>query len=125
MAVMRLLPAFMFVVLLGTQMLFLSDRAYAGCSCYMACPSPRCPNCDPYCAVGDSFKNYHNTKFQIRSVHSPLFTTDAAGNDLPRVVTLLATPQAFVKLQCQRIKEMLNWASDLYMKGPESQRALQ
>ena len=112
MGVMRFLPAFILVALVGGQVLFLSDRAQAYCTCGMTCPTARC-QCDPGCAVSDSFKSYHSATLQIRSVHSPLFTTDAAGNDLPRVVTLLAIPQGFVKLQCQRLKEMLNWASDL------------
>src|SRR5215467_12943368 len=122
MGVMRLLPALVFVVLLGGPVLVVSDLAHAQqrpCGCNMSCPGPNCycDYCNCFgigCSISDSFENYHSTNFQIRSVHSPLFTTDAAGNDLPRVVTLLAMPQEFVKLQCQRLKEMLSWVSDLH-----------
>jgi hypothetical protein len=114
MGTVRLLPVLLLVLLLGGQLLHVSDLAYATCMCDQACPQPRgCGACDcncfGTCAVDDYSQSYnaHSTNFQIRSVHSPLFTNDAAGNDLPRAVTILAMPQGFVKLQCQRLKEML------------------
>ena len=127
MGVMRLLPAFIFVVLLGAQVLFLSNRAYAQyyCMCNVTCPGPRC-SCDPNCAVTDSFENYHSSNFQIRSVHSsPLFVNNPVGNDNGSGFTLVAIPQALLKLQCQRLKEMLNWVSDLHIKGSEFQGTFQ
>jgi hypothetical protein len=126
MGFMRLLPGFIFVVLMGAQLLFLSDQAYAYCSCWMACPSPRCPSCNPNCAVSDSFANYHRTTFQIRSVHSTrLFASDSTGNDNSTGFRLIAVPQALLKLQCERIKEILNWVSDLHVTGSEFQGTLQ
>src|SRR5215467_10519942 len=121
MGAVRLLPAFIFVVLLGGHVLVVSDLAHADgpCGCNMMCPGPHCYcdycNCFGICSISDSFENYHSTNFQIRSVHSsPLFANNSVGKDNGNGFTLVANPQALLKLQCQRLKEMLNWASDLH-----------
>lgn len=128
MGVLRLLPALAFVVLLAGQVLVVSDLAYADspCACGMPCPGYRCYCnycCFHPCATSDSFES---SNFQLRSVHSsPLFANNRVGNDNGSGFTLVANPQAFLKLQCQRLKEMLSWVSDLQIRGPEFQATLQ
>src|SRR5262245_51682976 len=129
MGAMRLLPVLLLVILLGGQLPLMSNLAYATCMCDQACPQPRgCGACDPGCphTVPDSFQNYtlNSKTIELRSVRSSApFTLETSGTDVRKAATILAMPQKFfVKLQCQRIKEMLNWASDLHVKGPESSR---
>jgi hypothetical protein len=115
MRVMRLLPALVLAVLLG-QVLFLSDRAYAWCMCDQACPQPRC-QCSPYCAVSDPFQKDNSTSsaIQMRSLRaSAPFdsalnpTSTQIGSGIRSSLNLVAIPQGLLKLQCQRLKEMLN-----------------
>jgi len=127
MSTVRLLPAFLLIVFLGGEVLFLSDRAHAYCTCGQTCPQRSC-GCDPNCPHLDSFQTNasDNIAFQIRSFRiTAQFMTDAAGNDLPTGRNLLGMTQGFVRLQCQRLTEMLNWASDTHIKGPEFQLTLQ
>jgi hypothetical protein len=122
MGVMRLLPVAIVLVLLCAQTLFLSDLAYAYCTCGMSCPTPRC-QCDPGCAVSDSFQNSLTNDLQLRSVQSSaLFGNNLLGNDNGGGFTLIAIPRAVLKLECQRLKTMLNWVADLRVKDPEFQR---
>src|SRR6478609_6615167 len=123
MGVLRVMHALLLVlVLMAGQLMFLSERAYAGpCMCGQPCPQRSC-YCDCHClytcAVDDYSQSFnpHSTSFQIPSVRSRLFTHDSADNDLTRTATLLGKTQGFLTLQCQTLKQMLNWASDLYMK---------
>lgn len=116
MVVKSFLPALLFVVLLGGQVLLVSELAHAGpCACGMPCPGPRCTcncSCTP-CAISNSLENFSSTNFQIRSVHSnPLFEGSSVQNDNGSGFRLIAVPQAFLKLKCQRLKEMLSWAGE-------------
>jgi len=123
MGVWRILPAFI-LLLLGAQLLVLADPAYAGCPCNMTCPTPKC-QCDPGCAVSD-FQNFPSANFQIRNVQSsPLFKGSSAEIDIGSGFRLIAVPQAFLKLQCQRITDMLSWVSDFQIKGSELRGTLQ
>jgi hypothetical protein len=123
MGVWRILPAFI-LLLLGAQLLVLADPAHAGCPCNMTCPTPRC-QCDPSCAVSD-FQSYQAANLQIRSVQSsPFFKGTSADIDIGSGFRLIAAPQAFLKLQCQRITEMLSWVSDFQIKASDLQGTLQ
>jgi hypothetical protein len=130
MGVLRFLPSLMLFVLLGGHVLLLSERAYAGpCMCGQVCPQRSC-YCDCHCLYTCAVDDYsqisatHSANFQIRNVHSPLLTTDRADNDLPGAVTLLGMTKQFLTLKCQRIKEMLEWASDFSLEGAGLQLTL-
>ena len=124
MGVTRLLAVFMFGLLVGAQSLLLPDSAYAWCSCGMTCPTPRC-QCDPGCAVSD-VQNFQAANFQIRNVQSSLlFTNSSADIDMVSGFRLIAAPQAFLKVQCQRIAGMLSWVSDIHIQNLAFQGTLQ
>src|SRR5262245_4080727 len=115
MGVMRLLPALVFFAWLGGQILFQADHAYAYCMCDQACPQQGICNCNPRCAVTDSFHNdmSNSSTLQIRSLRNSVgFTTDNSETGVRSGFTLVAIPQGFLRLQCQRLKEMLNWAGE-------------
>jgi hypothetical protein len=116
MGVMRLLPVLFFFGLLGGQILFQPDHSYAtNCMCDQACPQPGICNCNSRCAVTDSYhsKISDSSTIQVRNLSNSLgVTTDNSENGVRSGSTLIAIPHGFLKLQCQRLKEMLNWAGE-------------
>jgi hypothetical protein len=124
MIVLRLVPACLLFLLLAGQAIILPDQAaYAYCMCDQACPQPNC-KCSPYCAVREPLQisTANSTTFQIRNLgeNLALIVADSALNDTSiqpgnggrTGLTLIAIPQEDLKLQCQRLKEILNWASE-------------
>ena len=119
MGTMRLLFALVLFTLMG-GVLVLPDKVYAYCMCGQVCPQPRC-TCSPYCGVPDPFHD-----FQIRNITSnSLFEKVVSGTDNTIGFTLVALPQEFFTLQCENIKEMLDWASTLVMGNASSGRVFQ
>jgi len=120
MGVMRLLPALVFFALLGGgQILFQPDHAYAYCMCDQTCPQEGICNCNPRCAVTDSYRSKisNSSAIQVRNLSNSLgFTNDNSENGVRSGATLVAISQEFLKLQCQRLKELLNWAVE-YQEG--------
>jgi hypothetical protein len=85
MGAMRLLPALLLCMLLGTDVFFLSDEAYARCCmCGATCPQGTyCTCCS--CALDDTTPTYtsHFKHFEIRGLHengsvaiTPIFLND-------------------------------------------------
>ena len=116
MIVLRLVPALLLFVLLAGQTIVLPDEAYATwCMCDHPCPQPYC-QCYPACrALIGASQNIavNNSTFQVRAVRSFAVLDSTINGTTRSSLTLSAIPQGYLKLQCQRLKEILDWASEL------------
>ena len=111
MGVMRLRLALLLFALTSAGILFLSDYAYALCMCGQACPQPSCGACNPRCYPPLHNDLSDNSVIHMRNVHtSRSFISDSSENRTG--FTLVAIPQGLFSLQCQRLREMLQWAGD-------------
>jgi len=69
--------------------------------------------------VTDSYRSKisNSSAIQVRNLNNSLgLTNDNSENGVRSGVTLVAISQEFLKLQCQRLKELLNWAVE-YQEG--------
>jgi hypothetical protein len=134
MGVMRLVPAFIFSVLMGVQVLSPSAPVYARCcTCGMSCPqgtSCSCCCCYPPCATEDTFAKdvSYNTIFSVRPLEIRGIRADRAViasetgfsyipvkimHDSPgSAMRLVTIPLEELKFQCERISRLINTLSD-------------
>jgi hypothetical protein len=125
MIVLRLVPALLLFVLLAGPAMVLPDQADAAyCMCDQSCPQPYC-KCYPYCRalIGTSQNVTANNTFQVRAVRSFAVLDSTINGTTRSSLTLSAIPQGYLKLQCQRLKEILDWASELLDGTSELQQS--
>lgn len=126
MIVLRLVPALLLFVLLAGQAMFLPDQAYATyCMCDQSCPQPYC-KCYPGCRaqIGTSQNiTANNITFQVRAIRSFAVLDSTINGTTRSSLTLNAIPEGYLKLQCKRLKEILDWASEFLDGASEFQQS--
>jgi hypothetical protein len=134
MGAMRLVPALVFFVLLGVQVLIPSTSVYARCcNCGMSCPMDNtctCCCCTSPCATEDTIEKdvsyniiFNNRPLELRGLREkrPVIASEPGFSYIPvrvmhssprSAMRLLTIPAGELKFQCERISRLINMLSD-------------